>query len=278
MYALSVKEGILLKDCENFDLAQTLDCGQAFRWRQREDGSWHGVVGSRVLNLRQSDEGILLEGVDVKGFETFWGNYFDVTRNYAVLIERFSSDPHLKKATDFCPGIRILQQEPWETLCSFIISQNNNIPRIKAIIERLCENFGEALGDGDYSFPTAQKIAQLSVDDLAVIRSGFRAKYIIDAATRVTTGEVDLQSLRRLPLGTARTALINHIYGVGDKVAQCVLLYSCGHYSAFPVDVWVQKIINRLYPSGLPECTRGVRGIAQQYLFHYVRNVPGALD
>lgn len=277
MRVVSVEEGTLLKDCENFDLAQTLDCGQAFRWNLREDGSWHGVAGGRALTLRQTANGILLEGVDVEAYENFWGNYFDVNRDYAMLIERFSSDPHLKKATEFCPGIRILRQDTWEALCSFIISQNNNIPRIKGIIDRLCENFGEPLGNGDFSFPAAQRLAELTVDDLAVIRSGFRAKYLLDAAKKVSSGEVDLKALHELPLNEAERYLVKNIYGVGPKVARCVLLYGCGKSNAFPVDVWVNRIMQRLYPSGMPECTRGAKGIAQQYLFHYVRSVPEAM-
>lgn len=278
MQAVGVENGILLKDCSNFDLAQTLDCGQAFRWNMREDGAWHGVAFGRALTLRETGDGVLLEGASMEDYLTVWRSYFDLERDYAAIIDRFSEDIHLKKATDFCPGIRILHQEVWETLCSFIISQNNNIPRIKGIIGRFCENFGEELGGGDFAFPTAEKTAALTIEDLAVIRSGFRAKYIIDAARKIVSGEVDVNSLPGLPIGKAQARLEKNIYGVGPKVAQCVLLYGCGQVDAFPVDVWVKRIIEKLYPSGMPECTRGVKGIAQQYLFHYVRNVPEALE
>lgn len=276
MRAAAVPAGVLLKDCRNFDLPQTLDCGQAFRWERQEDGAWHGVARAVPLTLRPCAEGILLEGASMETYRTLWRPYFDMERDYAALVEQFSCDPCLKKATAFCPGIRILRQETWETVCCFIISQNNNIPRIKGIVKRLCENFGEPLGGGDFAFPTAQAMASLRMEDLEVIRCGFRAKYLIDAAHKVASGEVELESLPGLPLEQAQEILMR-IYGIGPKVAQCILLYGCGRVDAFPVDVWVKRILARLYPAGLPECTRGAEGVAQQYLFHYARCVPEAL-
>lgn len=270
-------KGILVETCENFNLAQTLDCGQAFRWAETGQGVWHGVAGARALTLLQKPEGILFERVTQENFEGYWINYFDLERDYAELTEKFSQDETLSKAVGFCPGIRVLRQEPWEALCSFIISQNNNIPRIKGIIERLCVNFGDDLGGGDFSFPDVQRVARLSSEDLGVLRCGFRAKYISDAAQRVANGEINLSELYTLPLDEAQ-ARLTQIYGVGPKVAQCTLLYGLGRADAFPVDVWVKKILAAFYPLGMPECTNGVRGIAQQYLFHYVRCVPEALE
>ena len=277
MEAVVVHNGILLRSCLHFDLAQTLDCGQAFRWQQTEDGAWHGVACAKPLTLRQTAEGILLEGVSPEDYHKIWAPYFDMDRDYGELIQCFSSDPSLKSAADFCPGIRLLRQETWETVCCFIISQNNNIPRIKGIVQRLCENFGEAIGGGEYAFPTPAAIAKLSIDDLSVIRCGFRAKYLIDAASKVENGQVDLNALQTLPLEQAKENLLQ-IYGVGPKVAQCILLYGCGRMDAFPVDVWMRRVLDRLYPDGLPACTKGVQGIAQQYLFHYARCVPEALS
>ncbi len=253
-----------------FDPARTLDCGQAFRWAQTGENEWHGVAYAKPLTLRRTDEGIEFIGTDKEDFENIWMPYFDLDRDYAAICERLSQDKHLEKAVTECSGIRVLRQEPWEAICSFIISANNNIPRIKGIIDRLCRLLGEPLGDEDYSFPSAEKIAQAGIDALAPIRAGFRAKYIIDAAQKVACGEIDFQKIFDSDLETGRDELIK-IKGVGEKVAQCALLYGFGKVDAFPVDVWVRRIMQEMYPDGLPECTNGVRGIAQQYLFHWRR-------
>lgn len=253
-----------------FDLARTLDCGQAFRWVQTAENEWHGVAFGRPLTLVQEGDEITFKGTNDEDFENIWKPYFDLDRDYGVLCKRFSADPHLKKAVEECSGIRLLRQEPWEAICSFIISANNNIPRIKGIIDRLCRLLGEHLGDDDYSFPSPEKIAQAGIEGIAPIRSGFRAKYIIDAAQKVANGEIDFEKIYSAGLDEGRDELIK-IKGVGEKVAQCALLYGFGKVDAFPVDVWVKRIMAEMYPDGLPECTNGVRGIAQQYLFHWRR-------
>lgn len=256
--------------CPCFSAALSLDCGQAFRWSLKENGCWHGVVRGRALDLCEKDGKVILHGTGERDFE-FWQAYFDLDRDYSALCEAFCADKSLAGAVEFCPGIRILRQEPWEAVCSFIISQNNNIPRIKGIIERLCVLLGEPLGGGDYAFPTAQAVERAGIEGLAPIRAGFRAKYIYDAARRIASGETDLKKIALLPLEEAQEELMK-IKGVGPKVAQCVLLYGFGRTDAFPVDVWVRRILEELYPDGLPECTRGNEGIAQQYLFHWRRN------
>lgn len=261
---------ILLLKHPVFDLARTLDCGQAFRWVQTAENEWHGVAFSRPLTLRQTVGGIEFIGTDEKDFENIWADYFDLRRDYSALCERFMQDSHLKAAVTECSGIRVLHQEPWEAVCSFIISANNNIPRIKGIIDRLCRLLGNDLGNGDFSFPSAEKIAAAGIDALAPIRAGFRAKYIIDAAEKVSRGEIDFDKIRTAPLDDGRDELIK-IKGVGEKVAQCALLYGFGKADAFPIDVWVRRIMEELYPDGLPECMGDERGIAQQYLFHWRR-------
>lgn len=268
---MDVKKRNILKKIDCLDLGLTLDCGQAFRWKER-DGIWHGVIGKRAYDISADENGIVFYAVDDEEFDSVLSVYFDIERDYTSLTELFSEDGNLKTAVTAYPGIRILRQEPWEALCSFIISQNNNIPRIKGIIERLCESFGDDIGNGDYTFPSAEKLACLSEEDLAPLRAGFRAKYILDAARKVSSGEVNLQKLSEIPIEEARTELMK-IKGVGPKVAECALLYGCGRTEAFPVDVWVKRIMSELYPEGLPECTNGVQGIAQQYLFHWRRNL-----
>ena len=254
-----------------FSAALSLDCGQAFRWSADENGLWHGVAFGKALTLAEKDGEVTLFNVDEEEFQSVWKNYFDLDRDYESLKAAYSADESLKKAVDFCGGIHILNQEPWEALCSFIISQNNNIPRIKGIVARLCALLGDRLDGGDYAFPSPERIVEAGVDGLAPIRSGFRAKYIYDAALRVQNGEIDFEKIKALPLADAAEEL-KKIKGVGDKVAACALLYGLGRADAFPVDVWVRRILEELYPGGLPACAQGTAGIAQQYLFHWRRN------
>lgn len=256
--------------CVNLDY--TLDCGQSFRWKKEND-VWQAVVCGKKISVRQIDENnLLFYDTTEEDFENLWKNYFDLERNYTEILNRFKNDPYLTEATEKYYGIRVLNQEPWEALCSFIISQNNNIPRIKGIIERLCENFGDDLGDGFFSFPSAEKIASLTIEDLAPLRSGFRAKYILDAAKKVAEKEIDFDAIYNSDISFGRSELIK-IKGVGPKVAECCLLYGFKKAEAFPVDVWVKRIMSELYPDGIPACAYPEIGIAQQYLFHWRRNV-----
>lgn len=183
----------------------------------------------------------------------------------------------LKEAAKYAPGIRILRQEPYEALCTFIISQNNNIKRIKGIVQRLCENFGEEISPGDFAFPTPQKMAELSADDLAPLRAGFRNRYLIDAAQKVYSGEVDLESCRTLDYEQARKELMK-ITGVGVKVADCTLLFGLHRIEAFPVDVWMKRAMDKLFPGMMPSDFGDCAGIAQQYIFHYSRMHPELFD
>lgn len=270
MFIKEEKGNIIINKAENFDIALTLDCGQAFRWKQKENGVWHGVAYGKYLEIAQNGDKITLFNTSKSDFENVWKNYFDLERNYSEIISSYT-DESLKTACEMYPGIRILRQEPWEAVCSFIISANNNIPRIKGIVERLCENFGEKTGES-FSFPSPEVVEKLTVEDLAPIRSGFRAKYIIDAAVKFSSGEVNAEKIKEMPFEEAKAELLK-IKGVGEKVAQCSLLYGFARTEAFPVDVWVKRIVSELYPNGLPECIKGTEGIAQQYLFHWRRNL-----
>lgn len=270
----TLKDGVVLEG-EAFDPDVTFDCGQCFRWEKGSDGSWSGVALGRALTVRRKGGALVLSGVGEKEFEGAFRRYFDLDRDYARVRGILSADPVLDEAIGFAPGIRILRQDPWEALCSFIISQNNNIPRIKGIVSRLCENFGEDLGGGNYSFPSAGRLAPLSPEELSPLRCGFRAPYILDAARRVAGGEVDLAALETLPLDDARR-LLKTIKGVGPKVADCALLFGCGRLDAFPVDVWIKRVLARFYPDGFPERFAPYGGIAQQFLFHYARCCPDA--
>lgn len=268
------KSVITLTKIQPLDLSLTLDCGQCFRWSETPDGQWHAVVKNKSVFVKITDEALVISG---DNDESFWREYFDLNRDYSAICKTLSKDKWLKKAISAYPGIRILRQEPWETLCSFIISQNNNIPRIKGIISRLCCSFGEDLGNGNFTFPSAELISQKTAEDLAPLRAGFRAKYIIDAAKKVSSGEVDLEKINSLSMDDARSEL-QKISGVGPKVAECALLYGFGRADAFPVDVWVRRIMQELYPDGLPAETEGIEGIAQQYLFHWRRNIENPFE
>lgn len=255
----------------NFNLDETLDCGQAFRWTKHEN-TWQGAAFGKVLNVYQDGENIVFD-CNKEDFENIWREYFDLNTDYEkIKTELCEMNEVLKEAAQFAPGIRILKQEPWEALCSFIISQNNNIPRIKGIVARLCENFGDDLG-GIYSFPSAEKIAKLNEDDLAVIRSGFRAKYILSAAKAISENTVDVKGLYTISLEDARKELMT-IKGVGPKVADCVLLYGFHRTECFPLDVWMKRAMAMLFPNNTPEDFGTNAGIAQQYIFHYSRMNP----
>lgn len=277
MECTKTENGILFKNVSDLDLAQTLDCGQSFRWEQQENGDFKGVAFDREVTARLNGGDFYILGGKEEDSE-LWSEYFDLDFDYAAVRGELSElSEVLKSAAGYAPGIRILKQDSWEALCSFIISQNNNIPRIKGIIKRLCENFGDKTADGGYTFPTAQRLAKLTVDDLAPLRSGFRAKYLIDAAQRVASGEVDLDKIKTMPIDEARQALMT-IKGVGPKVAECALLYGMHRLECFPMDVWMKRAMAVLLPELEVEDLGAYAGIAQQYIFHYSRMHPELFD
>lgn len=260
---------MIVKDIKNFNLEETFECGQCFRWKKLDNEKYEGIAYGKKLTLQKINDDLIIENISENELP-FWEEYFDLKEDYGKIISDLSKiDDRLKIACESASGIRILKQEPWEALCSFIISQNNNIPRIKIIVERLCQNFGEKI-DGGYAFPSAEKLSSLTVDDLAPLKSGFRAKYIIDASKKVTSGEVDLNSLYTADLDTARQELIK-INGVGAKVAECTLLYGFHRMNAFPIDVWIKRAMATLFSGIEIETLGGYAGAAQQYIFDYSR-------
>lgn len=261
----------------DFCLQQTLECGQCFRWRRLAPDIYEGAAAGQVCRISAEGECFTVTGVSLRLWESFWAPYFDLDRDYGDLKRRLGADPVLSRACAYSPGLHVLRQPAWEALCTFIISQNNNIPRITGIVDRLCRLWGEPVAEGWYSFPSAGRLASLSAEDLAPLRSGFRARYILDAAQKVSSGEVDLDAAASLPLKDARAELMR-IVGVGPKVADCALLYGLGRVECFPTDVWIRRVMERLFPGGLPEYARPEAGLAQQYLFHYARTCPGALE
>lgn len=269
---------IEIDNIENFNLEQTFDCGQCFRWNKSESGSFVGVAFDKKIELSNHNNSIIINNTSLEEFEKIWLNYFDLNTNYTKIKTNLSSlNETLNSAAEFAPGIRILNQDPWEALCSFIISQNNNIPRIKLIIKRLCENFGNKIDDEFFTFPSCNTLASLSEKDLEPIKCGFRARYILDAAKKVSSKFINLDKLKSIPLNDARKILLQ-ITGVGPKVAECTLLYGLHRLDAFPMDVWMKRAMQVLFPGKNPDFFGQYAGIAQQYIFHYSRMNPHLFD
>ena len=273
----AIENGIVYRGVSDLDLAQTLDCGQSFRWEQEENGDFRGVAFDREVTVHLDGGDFYIFGGKAED-SALWSDYFDLDFDYGVIKNELSAlSPVLKSAAEYAPGIRILRQDSWEALCSFIISQNNNIPRIKGIIKRLCEYFGDKTEDSGYTFPSAARLSDLSVEDLAPLKSGFRAKYLIDAAQRVSSGEINLDEVLIMPIDEARQSLMK-IKGVGPKVAECALLYGMHRLECFPMDVWMKRAMAVLLPEFTIEDLGQYAGIAQQYIFHYSRMHPELFD
>jgi N-glycosylase/DNA lyase len=285
----------------DYDLAATLASGQAFRWRER-DGWWEGVVAGRWVRLQQTSEGILAEttadetiqnpGLGSQTTTPLWDwltHYLQTEVDLPAVLESFPDDEPMRAATTYCRGLRLLRQDPWECLASFILSSTKQIVQIQQIVALLCERFGEALPvpsghEAVFSFPSAQRLAACAESDLRGCKMGFRAPNLLRTAQMISAGEVNLADLHTLSVEKAREELLK-FPGVGNKIANCVLLFAYGFQQAFPVDVWVMKALRELYfPKRRVNSKRlerfvatqfGVNaGYAQQYLFHYMRTRP----
>lgn len=271
----TLKKNILSFNNIFIDLQETLHGGQTFSWKyNNKTGKHHAVIDNRAVQVSYQNNNFIIENLNKENIQlkdvVFWTRYFALDFNYEQLKNIFSKDITLKKCIEARPFIRVLRQPFFDTLLSFIISQTNNIPRITGIVERLCTEFGKEIAPQMYAFPTPSKLAPLQLDALAPIRAGFRAKYLIDASKKIYYNEIEEQNLRSLPTPTARKELCT-IYGVGPKVADCVLLFALQRTEVIPMDVWMKKAMQELFPNGLPTCTKGFEGIAQQYIFEWYR-------
>ena len=270
MNVIFEKDNEIIKNERFFILEQTLDCGQCFRFDQNADGVWQGIAFGKRLSCYTSGEDTVLL-CSKEDYLSVWEDFFDLKRDYSDVVSSLSHDAEVSAAAEIGRGIRILKQDKWETLISFIISQNNNIPRIKKIINSLCVSLGDPVEGGGYSFPSAERILEAGEEGLAPIRAGFRVKYILDAAQRVASGNIDLEAISSLSYEEAEMELMR-IKGVGKKVASCVLLFGYGFLSAFPIDVWVKRVIEKYYDEDFDPLSLGeYAGIAQQYLFYRER-------
>ena len=265
------------------DPNKTFDCGQCFRFERSERGrhecEWTGVALGRQVSFAKDGDKLYVYNSTETEFEGIWRRYLDLDTDYLAIdrdILSRSDSEALKNAVSFGHGIRLLRQDPWETVCSFIISQNNNIPRIKKIVRALCERAGERIeGTDEYSFPSAEAVRELGTEGLFELKTGFRAKYIYDAASRVSLGNTDLDEIMRISSSAGADKLCE-IKGVGPKVAACALLFGFGKYDAFPVDVWIKKAIGKYFSGEFDAARLGpYAGVAQQYLFYYERYLGG---
>lgn len=275
-------DDLILCDVSSFDLFHTFDCGQCFRWNYEEDG-FSGVAFGEYLHICKRNGKIILKDTNLETFNRVWKHYFDLDRDYEAIKTELSKDDVLKNAISFGGGIHILNQDAFECLISFIISASNNIPRIKKIIELLCTNFGEEFvksGRIYHKFPTAETISALSLEELSVIKAGFRDKYILAAAKAVKNGQIDLGALKKASFDYAKSQLLR-LSGVGEKVASCILLFGLEKHEGFPVDVWVKRIMEYCYfdneqpKETISEFAKNkfgdLGGFAQQYLFYWAR-------
>lgn len=277
---------VILKNVLEFEPKHIFENGQCFRWEKEEDGSYTIVAKGKVINVSKHEDEIILENTNLKEFESIWYAYFDFGRDYVKLRKELSKiDQHLNKAANFGDGLRILKQDAFEMIISFIISANNQIPRIKRSVDLLSERCGEALGEfrgkERFAFPNIEAVANISDEDLAAIKVGFRDSYIKTTANMILNGEVDIDKLIELDYEEAHKELMK-LSGVGPKVADCILLFAFSREQAFPVDTWVIKIMNEYYMEEPQKNLKKIKakglevfgnqaGFAQQYLFYYAR-------
>jgi N-glycosylase/DNA lyase len=272
---------IIITEQDSFKIDEILECGQCFRFEKIDENKYEIVAHNKILNIVQQEGQIELFPMDISEFENTWINYFDLKTNYEEIKSFLSeNDPVLKEAIKFASGIRILNQDSWECLVSFIISQNNRIPMIKKIIWNICEKYGEKIGD-KYTFPSPNALIDIGIDELMLCKTGFRAKYIIDSVYKITNKVINIEDFINTPTKTLREELMT-IKGVGPKVADCVLLFGCSRKEVFPIDVWVKRVMQHYYFEGNTVSIKDIHdyaeqnwgdkaGYAQQYLFHYAR-------
>lgn len=256
---------------EELDIEKTFECGQCFRWNADGSGVYTGVARGYPARAWQEGGEVYIRSAAPDGL---WREYFDLGLDYAAISAGFHGGDYLAGCVDAGRGIRILRQEPWEALCSFIISQCNNITRIKGIVERLCALCGERVdfdGERFYLFPSAETVAALSLDELTPLRCGYRAPYILAAAREVASGELNLEALTRCPYEDAKRRL-KELPGVGEKVANCAALFGLHHMEAFPIDVWMRRALKEHFPPDFDPTSLGeYAGLAQQYIFFRAR-------
>lgn len=279
-----------IENIKSFELADIFDCGQCFRWNKQEDGSYTGVFKANVMNVQKKGDTVTFKGICNGDIKEIVEDYFDLNRNYKEIKEKLSKiDENVKTSIEYGKGIRILNQDLWEMIISYIISANNNIPRIKGIIDRISKNYGKEIewnGEKYYTFPTAEELKDVSVEDYRKLGAGFRDIRLYETVQAVLNKKVDLKQMQNNPNTLEVREQLLSLSGVGPKVADCILLFSTlKRFEAFPIDVWVRRVMNELYIKNEDETKvsrkeleklahekfGNLAGIAQQYLFYWKR-------
>lgn len=282
----------VIKDVESFEPKHIFECGQCFRWNIEEDGSYTGIVGKNVLNVKKENSNIIITGLCEDDIKEVCYEYFDLNTNYQRIKETLSNiDDNLKISIKYGSGIRILHQDAWEALISFIISANNNIPRIKGIIERLSYHYGQKIVWNNkeyYTFPTPEELSKASVEELRKLGLGFRDVRVFETTKMVNNKVIDIYELEKFKdINKLREELLR-FPGVGPKVADCIMLFSMKKFEVFPIDVWVKRVMTELYFQNNKKEIKinpnnkqilefaenkfeDLAGLAQQYLFYWRR-------
>ena len=279
-----------IEDVKSFEPVHIFDCGQCFRWDRQIDGSYIGVFKKNVMNVKKEGNTVIFKGICDGDIKEICKDYFDLDRNYEEIKEKLSEiDDNVKTSIIYGSGIRILNQDLWETIISFIISANNNIPRIKGIIDRISKKYGKEIewnGKKYYTFPTVEELSKASVEDLRSLGLGFRDVRVYETTKKILNKEVDLDKLQEEKNTEKVRETLLTLPGVGPKVADCILLFSTlKRFEVFPIDVWVRRVMNDLYIKN-PDETKvnkkeieklakekygELAGLAQQYLFYWKR-------
>lgn len=281
----------IIGNIESFEPKHIFECGQCFRWNLEQDGSYTGIIKNNILNVKKEKNKIFIKGIGEDNFEELCKDYFDLTTDYQKIKNKLSAkDDNLKNSTKYGAGIRILNQDEWEALISFIISANNNIPRIKGIIERISQKYGKEIIWNDkkyYTFPTVEELSKATVEDLRKLGLGFRDVRVFETTRLIKNKKIDLYALKNIEDTNLLREELLKFPGVGPKVADCIMLFSMKKYEVFPIDVWVKRVMTELYftnnnlinPNNkqileFAENKFGkLAGLAQQYLFYWRREL-----
>ncbi len=280
----------ILENIDTFELKDIFDCGQCFRWNEQEDGSYTGIFKKNVINVKKEKNKIIFNGVCQKNIRETVEDYFDLNRDYEKIKQQLSKiDNNIKTSIQYGKGIRLLNQDLWETIISFIISANNNIPRIKGIIERLAKQFGYEIiykGQKYYTFPTPEQLKNVTIEDYRKLGLGFRDVRLYETTKMILEGKINLEKMKKNPNTMQVREELLTLSGVGPKVADCILLFSdLKRFEVFPIDVWVRRVMNDLYIKNEDETKVSKKliekiaaerfgdlaGLAQQYLFYWRR-------